>query len=80
MVLNVEGNFTPKYRMFVDDLISAILCHLKNTHHFIAPNIESVYVLIGYPGAITEPDLPPTMPKDKLKDQHMGLEFLNCNL
>ena len=48
-VKNQEGDFVPKYRMFVDDLLSTIPRHLKNTRHFIASIIESVYILIGYP-------------------------------
>ena len=39
-----------EYRTFVDDLLSAIPRHLKITRYFIASIIESVYILIGYPG------------------------------
>ena len=34
-VKNENDDFVPEYRMFVDDLLSAIPCHLKNTQHFI---------------------------------------------
>ena len=73
--------------MFVDDLLSTILCHLKNTRHFIASSIELVYILIGYPGLITNQDLPRTMSWDKMVDRAVGperlslsIKFLNCNL
>ena len=49
-----------KYQMFVDNLLSAIPRHPKNTRQFIALNIELVYVILGYLGTITKPDLPPT--------------------
>ena len=58
---NKNGVFVPEYRMFVDNLLSAIQRHLKNTRHFISSSIESVYITLGYPKAIKKPDLPPTM-------------------
>lgn len=58
--------------MFVDDLLSAIPRQEKNTRHFIASSIESVYVLIGYPGLIKNPVLPPTMSWDKMADRAVG--------
>ena len=86
-VIDDNGNFVPEYRMFVDDLLSAIPRHLRQTRHFIASSIESVYILLGYPGPITKPDLPPTMSWDKMADQavgpdrlSLGVEFLNRNL
>ena len=73
--------------MLVDDLLSAIPCHLKNTQHFIASSIESVYAILGYPGLITKPDLPPTMSWDKMVGRvvgpvclSLGVEFLNKDL
>ena len=65
-VIDANGNFVPEYRMFVDDLLSAISRHLRQTRHSIASSIESVYILLGYPGPITKPDLPPTMLWDKM--------------
>ena len=41
-VNNEQGKFVPEYRIFVDDLLSAIPRHLKNTRHFIASSIKSV--------------------------------------
>ena len=60
-VNNEDGDFVSEYCMFVDNLLSPIPCHLKNTQYFIASSIESVYIILGYPGTITKPDLPPTM-------------------
>ena len=86
-VNNEQGKFVPEYRMFVGDLLNAIPRHLKNTRHFIASSIESVYVILGYPGPITKPDLPPTMAWDKMLGRttgpvrlSLGVEFLNKNL
>lgn len=58
-VLNKKGEFVPKCCMFVDDLLSTIPCHMKNARHYIPSSIESVYILIGYPGAIIKLDLLP---------------------
>ena len=87
MVKNANGDFVPEYRMFVDILLSVIPRHLQKTRHFIASSIESLYILLGYPGPITKPDLPLTMSWDKMADRAMGpdrfslgVEFLNCNL
>ena len=73
--------------MFVDDLLSAIPRQEKNTRHFIASSIESVYVLIGYPGSIKNSTLPPTMSWDKMDDRavgpirdSLGVRFLNRHL
>ena len=35
-----QGKFVPEYRMFVDNLLSAISRHLKNTRQFIASSIN----------------------------------------
>ena len=86
-VKNSEGMFVPEYRMFVDNLLSAIPRHLKNTRHFITSSIKLVYILFRYPVPITAPDLPPTMSWVKMADRAVGLdrlslgvEFLNCHL
>ena len=60
-VNNQEGEFVLEYRIFVDNLLSAIPFHLKNTRHFIASSVELVYILICYPRQIINLDLPPTM-------------------
>ena len=41
-VKNSKGVFVTEYRTFVNNLLSAIPCHLKNTRHFIASSIELV--------------------------------------
>ena len=66
IVNNEQGKPVLEYRMFVDNLLSAIQCHLKNTRQLIASSIESVYIILGYPGPITKPDLPPKMSWDKV--------------
>ena len=82
-----QGKFVPEHRMFVDDLLSAIPQHLRNTRQFIVSSIESLYVILGYPGPITKPDLPPTMSWDKMMGRavgpvclSLGVEFLNKDL
>ena len=82
-----QGKFVPEYRMFVNNLLSAIPQHLRNTRHFIASSIELVYLILGYPGPITKPDLPATMSWYKIVDRavgpvrlSLGVEFLNKGL
>ena len=86
-VVNKDGAFVPEFWMFVDNRLSAIPRQEKNTRHFIASNIESLYVLIGYPGLIKNPTLPPTMSWDKMADRavgpirdSLGVQFLNRKL
>ena len=86
-VNNKQGKIIPEYWMFVDDLLSAIPHHLKNTRHFIALSIKSVYFILCYPGLITKPDLPPTISRDKMVGRavgpvclSLGVEFLNKDL
>ena len=81
-----QGKFVPEYRMFINDLLSVIPRHLRNTLHSIASTIELVYVILGYPGPIT-PDLPPTMHWDKMVGRavgpvglSLGVKFLNKGL
>ena len=71
-VKDKDGDFVPEFWIFVDDLLSAIPCHENNTGHFIASTIESVYILIGYPGSIKNPTLPPAMSWDKIADCEVG--------
>ena len=86
-VNNEQGKFVPEYQMFVDNLLSAIPRHLKNTRQFITSSIESVYVILGNLGPITKPDLPPTMSLDKMVGRavgpvclSLGVEFFNKDL
>ena len=60
-IKNSNGVFVPEYRTFVDNFLSTIPCHLKNTRHFIVSSIELVYILIRYPEPITVLDLPLAM-------------------
>lgn len=86
-VKNENGNFVPEYRMFVNNLLSTISRHLKNTQHSIALSIKSVYIILGYSGTITKLDLPPKMSWDKMVLRavepiclSLGVEFLNEKL
>jgi len=51
-VTNDKGIFIPEFRMFVDDLLSAIARHINKTELLIASSIEAVYLLLGFPGPI----------------------------
>ena len=86
-VKNENDDFVPEYRTFVDNLLNAIPRHLKNTQHFVASSIESVYIILGYPGTITKPNLQLIMSWDKMVGRavgpvrlSLGIEFLNRDL
>ena len=81
-----KGTLYPEYRMFVDDLLSAIPCYLNNACHFIVSSVELINILISYSGQITNPDLPPRTSWDKMVDRavrperlSLGVKFLNRN-
>lgn len=73
-VTDKNGNFIPEFRMFVDDLLSAIPRHLIMTNLLIVSSIEAVYILLGYPGPIKKPYLTPTMAWDKMAEKPVGPE------
>ena len=86
-VIDKESVVVPEFRMFVDDLLGAITCQEMDTRHFIASSIESVYVLIRYPGPIKNPTQPITMSWDKMANRavgpirdSLGVRFLNRHL
>ena len=86
-VKNENSDFVPEYRMFIDNLLSTIPHHLKNTQHVVTSSIKSVYIILGYPGTITKSDLSPTMSWDKMVGRSvepvwltLGVEFLNWDL
>ena len=39
-IKNANGDFAPEYRIFVEDLLSAIPRHLRKTRHFLPSSIE----------------------------------------
>ena len=71
-VTDASGNFIPEFNMFVDDLLSATPRSKGDTDKLLASSIEAVYILIGYPGPIQAPLLPPTMAWDKMVDRPVG--------
>ena len=67
--------------MFVDNLITAI--PLTTTHNscanmntsiekLTASSIEAAYLIVGNPGPIQNPFLPPTLSRDKMVDRIIG--------
>ena len=73
-VVDENGNFTPEFKMFVDNLLAAIPRHLEQTEQLKAACLESVYLLLGYPGPIKKPIMPPTMAFDKMEERPIGIE------
>ena len=73
--------------MFVDDLLSAIAKHLDQTDLLIASSVESIYLLLGYPGDFNKPELPATMTVNKMTERpvaptrvSLGIRFKNVRL
>ena len=46
----------------------------------MASSMESAYILLGYPGPIEMPILPPTMVADKMVDQKIGPKRVNLGI
>ena len=56
-------------------------------HKFFPSSVEAVYLILGKPGDITAPSLPPTMAFDKMEDRpvcprriSLGIKFDNVLL
>ena len=72
--INNEHRFHPCYRMFVDDGGTAGPRSFCNMMLLVASSIEACYLLLGYPGPIQSPYLPPTMSWDKMVDRVIWIE------
>ena len=73
--------------MFVDDLITAAPRGYCDQPRVFASSVEAVYLILGKPGDITAPFLPPTMAFDKMKNRpvsprriSLGIKFDNVLL
>ena len=73
-VVDKKGNFTLEFKMFVDNLLAAIPRHLEQTEQLITACLELVYLILGYPGPIKKPIMPPTMAFDKMEERPIGIE------
>jgi hypothetical protein len=82
MQVRKGDQFIPQARMFVDDLLTAgprinttnktaTGCDMRR---LVAASIESGYLMIGCPGPIQKPLLPPTMSWDKMVDRPIGTQ------
>jgi hypothetical protein len=65
-----NGSFKFQYGMYVDDGLSAIPANEPNgVHRMVASSCKAAYLLLGYPGPIQNPTMPPTMSWDKMQDR-----------
>jgi hypothetical protein len=65
-----NGSFKFQYGMYVDDGLSAIPVNEPNgVHRMVASSCKAAYLLLGYPGPIQNPTMPPTMSWDKMQDR-----------
>ena len=49
-------------------------------HNLVAASIESGYLMIGCPGPIQKPILPPTMSWDKIVDRAIGVQRIELGI
>ncbi len=63
-----DGKFDIHYSMYIDDNLSACIYEQPLIRQMVAPSIEALYLLLGYPGEITNPILPPVAAWDKMVD------------
>ena len=74
--------------MFVDNLLSAIIRHLKKkTNLLIVSSVKSLYILLEFLDPINKPELPPTKDINKMverlvvpKNEILGEQFKNITL
>jgi hypothetical protein len=67
-----NGKPDAQFRMFVDDLLSAIIHKAKDINRLATSSIEAIYVLLGYPGPIEKPTIPAAAAWDKMVDRPIG--------
>ena len=71
-VIQLSG-FFPFCRMFVDNGLTAAprLGYIKN---LVAASIQTCYILLGYPGLIKKPFLPPMLAWDRMCNHLIGTD------
>ena len=60
--------------MFVDDGLTAAPRLSGDMRKLAAASIEACYLLLGYPGPIKSPYLPPAMAWDKMEARRIGID------
>ena len=68
-LVKMDGKFDIHYSMYVDDNLSACIYERPLIRQMVAASIEALYLLLGYPGEITKPILPPVAAWDKMVDR-----------
>ena len=66
--------------MFVDDGLTAAPQLSADIVKVCASSMESAYILLGYPGPIEKPLLPPTMAAEKMVDRKIGPKRVNLGI
>jgi hypothetical protein len=68
-ILKQHGELHGKFCMFVENLLSACIHWKALIRQMIVSSIEVGYILLGYPGPIKDPILPPVMAWDNMEDR-----------
>ena len=71
--------FIAFYRMFVDNGLTAAP-RIGCNRQLIAASIEACYLLLGYPGPIKNPFLPPSMAWDKMHNRPIGIDCVSLGV
>jgi hypothetical protein len=66
------GERDVEFCMFVDDLLSTCIRRKALIQRMIASSVKAAYILLGYPGPIKDPILPPVMAWDKMEDRSVA--------
>lgn len=77
---NNKKEFNLFYRIFVDDGLTAAPRLSADIVKVCASSMESAYILLGYPGPIKKPLLPPTIAADKMVDHKIGPKRVNLGI
>ena len=66
--------------MFVNDAVTAAPRKIISMQDIAASSMKGAYLLMGYPGPIQKPILPPVMADDKMRDRKIGTKRVNLGI
>ena len=67
-----DGITNIKYKMFVDNLLSACVRDSETIKRMVCASVEALHILLSYPGKIENPELPAAIAIDKFLDRPLG--------
>lgn len=79
--MNPDGTPKGHYEMYIDDSLTALLAgNDEALRKLVASSVEGLYILLGYPGPIKKPTLPPVVAWDKMVEGFIGPQRTNLGV